>query len=256
MSEFHNIDFKRTGSRADLVLRRPPRNMLNTEMLEEIVQVIDMLRDDETLKVLVVKGNGIHFCGGIELEDLTADRVGLLMPYYTRLFDHINSIRGVVIAGIQGEAFGAGSELACFCDITLVGKTAKFCFPDMRMGLFPPIGAAILPRLIGRNRAFDWIFSGRVIPAEEALANDLISRVVPDESLNAMIEEYAGRLVSLSGPAIACAKRALDGALYIPVMEALKKTESIYMLDLMNSIDPHEGIKAMMENRAPVWRNR
>ena len=79
---------------------------------------------------------------------------------------------------------------------------------------------------------------------------------MPDESLNAMIEEYAGRLVSLSGPAIACAKRALDGALYIPVMEALKKTESIYMLDLMNSIDPHEGIKAMMENRAPVWRNR
>jgi len=256
MSEYKYIDFKRTGARADLTLRRPPRNMLSTEMLEEIVSALSHTRDDESLKVLVLRGNGMHFSGGIELEDLSAERVGLLMPYYTRLFDYINGIRGVVIAGIQGEAFGAGCELACFCDITIVARSAKFCLPDLRSGLFPPIASAILPRLVGRNRAFDWIFSGRTISAEEAMSNDLVSRMVPDDQLDQVVEEYAGRVVSLSSPAINCAKRALDGGLYIPVMEALKKTESIYMLDLMTSLDPHEGIKAAMEGRPPVWKNR
>jgi enoyl-CoA hydratase/carnithine racemase len=256
MSQYQLIDFKRTGARADLVLKRPPRNMLNVEMLEEMISALEEIRDDESLKVLVIKGNGLNFCGGVEINELTAERVGVLMPLYTRTFDYMNDIRGVVIAGIQGEAFGAGCELACFSDITVVAKSAKFCFPDIRLGLFPPIASAVLPRLVGRNRAFDWIFSGRTISADEAMLNDLISRVVPDEQMTSFIEEYAARLASLSAPAIVCAKRALDGALYSPVMEALKKTESTYMVDLMNSLDPHEGIKAALEGRPPVWRNR
>lgn len=256
MPSYQFIDYRRGNARADLVLKRPPRNLLNVEMIEEIVAALDELRADDTLKVLVLRASGNHFCSGIELAELTAERIGLLMPAYTRLFDFINGIRGVVIAGIQGEAFGAGCELACFCDITVGGRGAKFCFPDIKRGLFPPIASAILPRLIGRNRAFDWIFSGRAINAEEAHANDLISRIVPDDQLESFIEEYATRLVSLSAPALTLAKRALDGALYSPVMEALKKTESTYMLDLMNSLDPHEGIKAALEGRAPVWRNK
>jgi cyclohexa-1,5-dienecarbonyl-CoA hydratase len=256
MSNFQFIDYHRTGPRADLTLRRPPRNVLNVEMLEEMVSALEPLHDDDTIKVLVIRGSGANFCGGAELSDLTSDRVGLFMPSYTRIFNIINNIRGVVLAGIQGEAYGAGCELACFSDITIAAKSAKFCFPDLKVGLFPPIASAVLPRLVGRNRAFDWIFSGRVVNAEEALINDLISRMVPDGELDAFIDEYAGRIASLSAAAVQCAKRALDGALYIPVMDALKKTESTYMLDLMNSIDPHEGIRAALEGRAPVWRNR
>jgi len=256
MSEYRWIEFKRAGARADLTLKRPPRNLLTTEMLEEIVSVIDGVRDDESLKVMVVKGAGLNFCGGIEVSEFATDNFGNLMPFYTRLFDHINSVRGLVIAGIQGEAFGAGCELACFCDVTIAAKSAKFCFPDLKHGIFPPIASAVLPRLIGRHRSFDWIFSGRVISADEALANDLVARVVPDDQLNSSLEDYAAKIVAFSAPVVVHAKRALDGALYIPVMDALKKTESIFMLDLMTSLDPHEGIKAAMENRAPVWRNR
>ncbi len=256
MSETQFIDFQRVGGRADLILKRPPRNILNAQILEGMVSALEPLRDDDTLKVLIIRGSGANFCAGIELEELTTENVGLFMPNYTRLFDIINGIRGVVIAGIQGEAFGGGCELACFADITIAGKSAKFCFPDIKLGLFPPIASAVLPRLIGRNRSFDWIFSGRVISAEEALSHDLISRLVADDLLDSFVEEYAERIMSLSGAAIVCAKRALDGALYIPVMEGLKKTESTYMIDLMNSIDPHEGIKAAMEGRPPIWRNR
>ena len=108
------IDFKHVGGRADLTLKRPPRNVLNGQMLEEIVGVIEPLRDDDKLKVLVIRGSGISFCGGIELEELTTENVGLFMPNYTRLFDIINGIRGVVIAGIRGEAYSAGLNLPVF----------------------------------------------------------------------------------------------------------------------------------------------
>ncbi len=256
MKEGKFIDFRRTGGRADIILKRPPRNVLDGQMLEEMVTALEPLRDDETLKALVIRGSGGNFCGGIELLELTTENVGLFMPNYTRLFDIINGIRGVVIAGIKGEAFSAGCEIACFADVTIAGKSAKFCFPDIKIGLFPPIATAVLPRLVGRNRSFDWIFSSRLISAEEALSHNLISRLVPDDQLEAFVEEYAARILSLSGAAIICAKRALDSALYVPVMEGLKKTESTYMIDLMNSIDPHEGIKAAIEGRTPVWRNR
>lgn len=256
MSQYEFIDFKRTGPRADLTLKRPPRNVLNYEMIEEIVAVLEPLRDDDTLKVLIISGGGINFCGGIEAEELAVDRVGLMMPSYTRIYDLLNDVRGVIIAAVRGEAFGAGAELAAFSDVNFAARGAKFCFPDMRMGLFPPIAAAILPRLVGRHRTFDWIFSGRVISADEAIQNDLISRILPDEQLDSFVEEYASKIASLSRPAVICAKRAIDAALYSPVMEALKRTESTYMIDLMNHADPHEGIKAAIEGRAPVWRNR
>lgn len=256
MTAMQYIDFKRTGSRADLTLKRPPRNMLNGQMLEEMVHVLEPLRDDDTLKVLVVRSAGANFCGGVDLEELTTENVGLFMPNYTHFFNILNGIRGVVIAGIRGEAFSAGCEIACFADVTIAGKSARFSFPDIKLGLFPPIASALLPRLVGRNRAFDWIFSSRTISAEEALHDNLISRLVPDEQLDTFVEEYVSRILALSGATIICAKRALDGALYIPVMEGLKKTESTYMIDLMNSIDPHEGLRAAMEGRAPVWKNR
>ncbi len=256
MSETQFIDYRRVGGRADLTLKRPPRNVLNGQMLEQMVKVVEPLREDDELKLLVIHGSPTTFCGGIELEELTTENVGLFMPNYTRLFDIINGIKGVVIAGIRGEAFGAGCELACFADITIASNTAKFCFPDTKIGLFPMIATAVLPRLVGRNRAFDWIFSSRLIAAEEALSHDLISRLVPDDKLDSFVEEYAARIMSLSGATIECTKRAIDGALYVPVMEGLKKTESTYMIDLMNSIDPHEGIRAAMEGRSPVWRNR
>ena len=103
MSQYQLIDFKRTGARADLVLKRPPRNTLNVEMLEEMISALEEIRDDESLKVLVIKGNGLNFCGGVEVNELTSERVGLLMPLYTRTFDYINDIRGVVMQLAQSS---------------------------------------------------------------------------------------------------------------------------------------------------------
>lgn len=256
MSQYQFIKFSRKGGRADLILDRPPSNMLSSGMLEEILSALDLVRDDETLKVLLIRGANGTFCGGAELEDLTADTVGLFMPNYTRMFDYLNSVRGLTVAAVEGNALAQGCEIASFCDVTIATEKAFFGFPEINIGLFPPIGAAILPRLVGRNRALYWMISGDQFSAQDAVDAHLAAKIVPSSDIDGFIKEYISKIASLSAPAIVHAKRAVDGALYTPVMDALRTTESAYMLDLMNSLDPHEGIKAKMEGRPPVWKNK
>jgi len=256
MSNYRYLKFTRTEGRADLTIARPPKNLLDVPVLEEMLEALEPNRDDEKLKVMLIRGEGSHFCGGVETEALTADKVGMLMPLYTRLIDYLNDIRGITVALVKGEATGAGCEIASFCDITFAAKSAQFSFPEISWGIFPPIATAILPRLIGRNRALDWLFSGNIFSAAEAAEAQMVARVIPDDEIDNFVEKFVSRLASYSAPAVVLAKKAVDRALYTPVMEALKKTESTYMLDLMNSIDPHEGLKARLEGREPVWKNK
>ena len=256
MSDYKLIRFNRVDGRADLTLNNPPLNLLSAEMLEEIVHALDQVRDDDALKVLFIRGEGMIFCGGVKVEDIIADNIGALMPLYSRMYNHLNDIRGLTVAAVQGEAVGFGAELAAFCDVTIAAETARFSFPQITLGLFPPVATAILPRLFGRNRALDWIISGRQVSAKEAVESHMIARTIPDLVLMSYAESYVARVAGFSAPAVVLAKRAVDNALYTPAMEALRTTESTYMLDLMNSIDPHEGLKAKIEGREPVWKNR
>lgn len=256
MSDFQFINFRRQDGRADLTLNNPPRNLLGVDMLEEILDALEQIRDDETLKILTIQGSNHNFCGGVAIEDLTAERIGNIMPLYSRLYVYLNDIQGLLLAVVEGEALGFGCELAGFCDVAVAADSARFGFPEITLGLFPPIATATLPRIIGRNRALDWIISGRELTASEAFEAHYITRVIPSSKVDDFITEYVNRINNFSAAAVVLAKRAVDGGLYTDVMNAIRTTESTYMLDLMNSIDPHEGLKAKLEGRAPVWKDR
>lgn len=246
---------RRRHGRAELTLNRPPKNLLNVEMLEEILAGLDPLRDDETLKVLVVRGFGGHFCSGVDLAERTSERAGLLMPQFTRLFDYLNQIRGLTVAMVEGEAFDGGFELAAFCDVVFAADGATFRLPEITYGLFPPIAAALLPRLVGRNKALEYILSGETIKVDELQRAGLVNRIFPGHRVNEELERFVSHVESLSAPAVVWAKRAVDRSLYSPVMEGMRTSESIYMLELMRNLDPHEGVRAALEGRKPVWRN-
>lgn len=256
MADYNWINFSSEEGRADLTLNSLPHNLLSVEMLEEIVDALNGLRDDETLKVLYIRGEGNTFCGGVQAERLTADRIGALMPLYTRMYSYLMSIRGLILAGIEGEALGHGCELAAFCDVAIASESATFGFPNIKLGLFPPIATAILPRMVGRNQALDWIISGRTFSADEAVTGRLITRTMPDEVIKEYMDEYVDQIAKSSAPAIVLAKRVVNESMDEPMLEALRITESTYMLDLMDCIDPHEGLAASIAERVPVWRNR
>ena len=249
------ITLNRRASRAELVLNRPPRNLLNVEVLEQFVNSLKQLRDDESLKILVLRGSASVFCSGIEVTERASDRAGLMMPLFTEIFDFLNQIRGLTVSVVEGEAHDGGFELAAFCDVVFAADNATFQHPEINYGLFPPIAAAILPRLVGRNRALEWMMSGDVITAQEAYEAGLINRLWHHDRVNAELEKFVNKIDSLSAPAIVWTKRAVDRSFYASVMEGMRISESIYMLELMRNLDPHEGIKAAVEGRPPRWRN-
>jgi len=249
------ITLNRRASRAELVLNRPPRNLLNVEVLEQFVNSLKQLRDDESLKILVLRGSASVFCSGIEVTERASDRAGLMMPLFTEIFDFLNQIRGLTVSVVEGEAHDGGFELAAFCDVVFAADNATFQHPEINYGLFPPIAAAVLPRLVGRNRALEWMMSGDVITAREAYEAGLINRLWHHDRVNAELEKFVNKIDSLSAPAVVWTKRAVDRSFYAPVMEGMRISESIYMLELMRNLDPHEGIKAAVEGRPPRWRN-
>ncbi|MDP8237799.1 MAG: enoyl-CoA hydratase/isomerase family protein [Candidatus Hatepunaea meridiana] len=256
MSDYRFIKFSRKQNRADLIFNRSPRNLLNHEMLEEIVDALGQTREDESLKVLTIRGASGSFCGGLELQERTSERVGLIMPLFTRMFDYLNEIRGLTIAAVEGEASDGGFDIAAFCDILIATESSTFCHPEVSFGHYPPIATAILPRLVGRNRALDWIISGDRISSREAHRAGLVNRLVREGELIEEMERYADKIASYSAPAVIWAKRAIDRSLYTPAMEAMRTSESTYMIDLLNNIDPHEGLKAAIEGRLPKWRDK
>ncbi len=256
MGDYRFIKFARTKDRADLILNRPPRNLLNIELLEETVDALGKAREDESLKVLVISGAGGNFSGGIELHERTSERVGLIMPLFTRMFDYLNEICGLTIAAVEGEVSDGGFELAAFCDVCIATEGTIFWHPEISFGLYPPIAAAILPRLVGRNRALDWIISGDKISSREAYRAGMINRMVRDGELMTEVDRYADKIASYSAPAVIWAKRAIDRSLYTPAMEAMRTSESTYMIELLNNIDPHEGLSAAIEGREPKWRDK
>lgn len=256
MDVYNLIQFEREGSRADLVLNNPPHNKLNIQMLEEINSALEPIRDDESFKILTIRGSGDSFSTGFITEELQAENIGILMPLYSQMFTLLNSIHGINLAVVNGQALGSGCELAAFCDIIFAGESAQFGFPEISLGLFPPIAVAVLPKLIGRQNTIDWIVSGDIFNADQAHQTQLISRIIPDNRLIEEADKFARRITTLSAPALFLAKRAVDSSLDATVMEAIRMSESTYMLDLMNSLDPHEGIKAAIEGRQPVWRDK
>lgn len=149
---------------------------------------------------------------------------------------------------------GGGCELVMAADIVLARAGAKLAQPEIRLGVFPPIAAALLPRLIGRQGAMDLILSGRTIRAEEAQTIGLVNVLIPAEEFAGGVATYVEGIASLSNPVLRLSKAAVLEGLGVPLLSAVEGAEQRYLDDLMALDDPHEGLAAFMEKRAPAWK--
>ena len=142
------------------------------------------------------------------------------------------------------------------CDIVIASERARFGQPEIKLGVFPPVAAVLLPRVIGDKRARELILTGDLIDAREALRLGLVNAVVPPEELEQKAEDVLVKLRELSAPALEATKHALDMARGTSFDEALERVENLYLNELMKTADANEGIKAFMEKRKPLWQNR
>jgi cyclohexa-1,5-dienecarbonyl-CoA hydratase len=241
------------GPVARLTLDRPPVNVLDIATLDELTAAVAAAAGDPATRVIVLGGAGKAFCAGVDVKDHTADRVGPMIHAFARAIEAVRAAPVPVVAAVHGAALGGGCELALACDIVLARDDVRLGQPEIRLGVFPPAAAALLPRLVGRQRAMDLLLTGRTIQAAEALRIGLVARILPEDGFHVSVDQYAASLAAHSRPVLALTKRAVTEGLDRPLADALHSADQLYLEELMAFHDPHEGLAAFMEKRDPVW---
>ncbi|HEY4684266.1 MAG TPA: enoyl-CoA hydratase-related protein [Candidatus Acidoferrales bacterium] len=251
---FRSIQFVHEANVARITLNRPPLNILDIGMMEEIGAAIEAARD---AAVLVFRGAGPKaFSAGAAVSDHTPERVGTMLERFHAVFRQLHRFPGITVAAVHGHCLGGGCELAAFCDFVIASETAKFGQPEITLACFPPVAAVIFPPVIGFRRAKDLILTGRTISAREAEHWGLVNRVVAEGDLDRALEEFLAGVGKLSRPVIGLTKRAMLAAAGVDFEKALGEVERIYLEELMKTEDAREGIAAFLEKRYPVWKGR
>lgn len=241
---------------AELTLNRPPLNILNIAMLQELNAILGGLNASTELKLLVIKATGKSFSAGVDVGEHTKDKVTEMIKTFHRMFLLLDDLEIPTLAVVQGPALGGGCELATFCDLVIASEEAKFGQPEIKVGVFPPVAIAYFPTVVPGKRGLELLLTGEPVTAPEALALGLVNRVYPQAMLEAEVKKFIEKIKSLSAVVLRLTKRNWKEARKTNFQQTLKKAEKVYLGDLMSTLDANEGLSAFLEKRAPVWKNR
>jgi cyclohexa-1,5-dienecarbonyl-CoA hydratase len=252
---FKHIQTELEDGVATLTLNRPPVNVLNIEMMEEVNTYFESLLKEKALKLLVIQAAGKAFSAGVDVGEHLGDLVYKMIEVFHRMFRLMDALKVPSIAVVNGSALGGGCELAVYCDMVMATEKAKFGQPEIQVGVFPPIAALVFPRMMGRKKALELILSGDVISAQEALALGMINKIVPEASLAEEVSRFVEKFKKLSGTVLKLTKEATLAGLNDDAERGLKVIEKIYLDRLMKTHDAIEGLKAFLDKRKPTWKD-
>ena len=252
---FKHIQAELKEGVAYLTLNRAPLNWLNMEMMEEFNSAIKHWMAEKSLKLLVLQAAGKAFSVGVEVADHLGDLAPKMIETFHGMFRLMDSLRVPSLAVVNGSALGGGCELALYCDMVLATEKAKFGQPEIQVGVFPPIAALILPRIIGRKKAMELILTGETISSQEALTLGLVNKIIPEASLSEEVESFIAKFTKLSGAVLKLTREAALAGLNDDMDKALEVIERIYLDKLMKTQDAIEGLRAFLEKRKPHWKN-
>jgi cyclohexa-1,5-dienecarbonyl-CoA hydratase len=254
--EFQHVKYRIEGQVARLTLDRPEHNLLNERMLAEVAAGINSVGNRSDVKLIVLDSAGKAFCGGIELGEYTQRRVFQLLEAFHNTFAAMLDTSKPLLVVVNGPAFGGGAELAALGDLVIATPKAKFAQPEIKLGVFPPLAAAILPNILGLKIASELVMTGETITAERARECGLVNWLVPENELQKKVDEVIAKVTAQSGPVLTMAKKAILGSMGLPLRDAVRNSMKVFLNELGDLEDSQEGVRALVEKRAPQWKNR
>jgi cyclohexa-1,5-dienecarbonyl-CoA hydratase len=254
--DFQHVKYRVEGEVARLTLDRPEHNLLNERMLAEVAAGINSLGNRSDVKLIVLDSAAKAFCGGIELGEYTQRRVFQLVEAFHNAFLAMLDTSKPLLVVVNGPAFGGGAELAALGDLVIATPKARFAQPEIKLGVFPPLAAAILPNILGLKLASELVMMGETISAERACEFGLVNWLVPETELQKKVDEVIAKVTAQSGPVLTMAKKAILGSMGLPLRDAVRGSMRIFLNELGDLEDSQEGVRALVEKRAPQWKNR
>lgn len=255
---FQHIRFRVDDRIGRITFARPPLNIMTMAMMHEVEAALNECMSHHEMVAVVFEAvaGSRAWCAGGAIEEQREETIYQMLDAFHGIFRTLGVLAKPTIAVVEGAALGVGCQIVAGCDIVIAAEGARFGQPEIKLGVFPTIAAALLPRIIGERAARELILTGELIDAQEAARIGLVTHVVASERLNHKTDELLARFRELSAPALEATRRALDAARGATFDEALTKVENIYLNELMKTEDAREGIAAFMEKRRPAWRNR
>lgn len=257
--DYKEITFSQTDAVGILTLNTPEKiNALSLEKIREMIHALENVAADESVKVLVLKASGNHFCAGHDLSEMVdqgTKEYKLIFDQCTKMMMMLHEIPQPVIGMVQGIATAAGCQLAAWCDLVVAADNARFSTPGVKIGLFCTTPMVAVTRAIGRKAAMEMLLTGRDFPAAEAKELGLINRVVPLEKLETETMKLAGQISQASGFALAIGKQGLYAQADMTDAQALHYAKHTIVMN-NTSEDAHNGITAFLKKTTTEWKNR
>src|SRR6266481_6303199 len=256
--KFKNIKFQIQERVARITFARPPLNVLNIAMMREMGEALNECLPLRDLAAIVFDASPDTraFNAGVAVEEHVPETVFQMLDSFHAVFRLLVQISRPVIALVDGPALGGGCELVAACDIVIATERSRVGQPEIKLGVFPPVAAILLPRIIGEKRARELIMLGDMIEAAEALRLGLVNYVVPGAELEPKLQSVLAKVRDLSAAALALTRAALDLGGQISFQSALTEVENLYLHELMKTEDAHEGVRSFMEKRKPEWHHK
>jgi enoyl-CoA hydratase/carnithine racemase len=257
---YQNILWEKKEGVGYLTLNRPHAlNSLSPELVEEMGQVVEEVREDEGIKALVIRGAGRSFCSGADLKFISQafQDLRLLTTYIERLNDvfiALEALPAATVAVVHGHCLAGGLELAMCCDFILAAEDARIGDQHINFALMPGGGnTQRLYRRLGHFRAMDLLLTGRWLSGREAQAWGLAYRAVPAAELDGALEELLSQLRPKSRQAIGAIKRAVRRGRDLPLREAIRAEEMTFLEYVASSDHAMRGVQAFLEKRTPQF---
>ncbi len=245
---------------AHIVLSRPPVNALDLDTINAVIGALERAgADPQAGAVVLSSATPRRFCAGLDLNLLLgrprAEIHALLTRLYVDLHDVQRGLGKPTIAAVAGAARGAGMTLAIGCDVVLCDEEATFGYPEIDVGLIPGIHFVHLPRVIGKHRAFELLFSGRAFDAAEVQRLGLVSDVAPRGTVVAQASRMAQVFAAKSPQVMAMARAAFNRAHEQDFREQVRAVVDVFC-EIASTKDAQEGLLAFSQRRAPQWTAR
>lgn len=250
MSDLQSLNFHIADRIGRLEIHKSPSNIIDFDLMDELSRVLDQA---ESCPVLTISSTLPHFSLGVDIKIHTPDLVPEMLSRFHEVIRKLYHFPGITVCVLHGYALGGGFELALCCDLLIAGQNTQLGFPEIRLACFPPVAAALLPRMIGR-RAAEPLICGETFSAERALAVGLIDRVFPDDDRERFVSEFTGKFSSYSMDALRAVKKVLRHSDGFDFDDALRHAEAVYRSDLLQSPDLVEGVEAFLQKRPPKFR--